>query len=330
MALLNPPDILPEAMRFLVRALLASRDQELDRSVLVSLVAPRGLTEAMDSIAATDADLSGIDPDDLRSGGAIIAEKSLDGLRTLGLVEQSGDRGKEERLKLIGAAADWKTPSDASPDRMGRVLLDAVLRMGDSDVSHGVGDLIQSVILLHTAAQPLRPFDTFEAAAGGGGRGFADRQEEALGPKGKDNWPVPNSEQWQPLRRWASYLGLARTVGTAGLIPDASEALLRRLPEMTPRDYDVREFVDRCASAVPILDGGALQTGHDPQYEGDHAVLSGGLSISLLQLEADGFLTMEGRSDASGRSLRLRPDGSADRTVTTVVWEKTPVRRGGR
>ena len=115
--------------------------------------------------------------------------------------------------------------------------------MGDSDVSHGIGDLIQAVVLLHTAGQPLRPFDTFEAAAGGSGRGFAARQTEALGPERKDNWPVPNPEQWQPLRRWASYLGLARTVGREGLIPDASEALLRRLPAMAPGDYDVREFV---------------------------------------------------------------------------------------
>jgi hypothetical protein len=330
MALLNPPDILPEAMRFLVRALLAVPDQELDRTELLSLVAPRGLTEAMDSIATADADPAGLDPDDLKAGGTIIAGASLDGLRTLGLVKQSGERGKGERVKLTGAAADWKTPLDASPDLMGRVLLDAVIQMGNSGVSHGIGDLIQAVVLLHTAGQPLHPFDAFESVAGARGRGFADRQAEALGQDRKDNWPVTNQERWQALRRWAPYLGLARTVGTAGLIPDASEALLRRLPTIPPGDYDVRDFVARCASAVPILDGGALHTGHDPLYEGDHAVLSGGLSISLLQLEADGFLTMDQRSDASGRTLRLRSDGSADRTVTTVIWEKTPVRRGGR
>jgi hypothetical protein len=324
MALLNPPDILPEAMRFLVRALLAAADQELDRSELVNLVAPRGLTEAMDSIATADDDPSGVEPDDLKAGGTIIAEASLRGLTTLGLVKQSGDR-----VKLTGGAADWKAPSDASPDRMGRVLLDAIFQIGASDVSRGIGDLIQAVVLLHTAGQPLRPFDTFDSAAGAS-RSFADRQTEALGPVRKDNWPVPNQEQWQPLRRWASYLGLARTVGREGLIPDASEALLQRLPTMPPGDYDVRDFVARCASAVPILDGGALQTGHDPLSEGDHAVLSGGLSISLLQLEADGFLTMAQRSDASGRTLRLRPDGSADRIVTTVVWETTAARRGGR
>jgi hypothetical protein len=327
MALLDPPDILPEAMRFLVRVLLASRDQEFDQNELISLVAPRGLVEAMKSIAPDDVDPSGADPDDLRTGGAIIAGASLRALRTLGLVEQSGDR-----VKLAGATARWKTPSDASPESMCRILLDAVIEMGDSDASHGIGDLIQALVLLHTAEQSLRPFDSFESAAAANrdGRSFASRQEEALGPVRKDNWPVPNQVQWQPLRRWASYLGLARSVGTTGLIPDASEALIRRLPTMTPGDYDVRDFIARCASAVPILDGGELQSGHDPLYEGDHAVLSGGLSISLLQLEADGFLTMDQRSDASGRTLRLRPDGSADRIVTTVVWEKTTIRRGGR
>ena len=54
MALLNPPDILPEAMRYLVRALLALRPPRVDRDELIGLVAPPGLTEAMGSLAACD------------------------------------------------------------------------------------------------------------------------------------------------------------------------------------------------------------------------------------------------------------------------------------
>ena len=65
---------------------------------------------------------------------------------------------------------------------MGRVLLDAVIQMGDSDASHGIGDLIQAVVLLHTAGQPLRPFDTFESAAGASGRGFADQADGSPRP----------------------------------------------------------------------------------------------------------------------------------------------------
>jgi len=326
MAILNPPDILPEAMRFLVRVLLAARERELDRHELINLVAPPGLTEAMKSVAGGDTGPTAADPDDLHTGGTIIATRSLDGLRTLGLVEQSGDR-----VKLAGVMANWKTPSDASPDSMCQVLLDTVIQMGASDASRGVEDLIQALVLLYTAEQPLRPFDTFESATEASrGRSFASRQAKVLGEERIDNWPVPNRQQWLPFRRWASYLGLARPVGTTGLIPDASEALLRRLPSMTPGDYAVRDFITRCASAVPILDGGELQTGHDPHYEGDHAVLSGGLSVSLLQLEADGYVKLDQRSDASGRTLRLRPDASADRIVTTVIWQQTPIRRGRR
>ena len=78
------------------------------------------------------------------------------------------------------------------------------------------------------------------------------------GPDRVKNWPVPNKPQWLPFRRWAAYLGLARPVGTNGLIPDASEALIRRLPALQPGDYDIGDFVGRCAQAVPVLDGGAL------------------------------------------------------------------------
>lgn len=324
MALLNPPDALPEAMRFLVRALLAFREPEADRDELVSLVAPRGLAEAMESVATGIADPSGSDLDDLRTGGSIIAGASLDALRTLGMVEQSGNR-----VRLAGVGVErWKDPPDVSPRSMFEAMLDAVIERADSDASHGVEDLMQALVLLHVAGEPLRPFDRFEAqATRREGRSFALRQEQVLGPD-RNGWPVPNREQWMSFRRWASYLGLARPVGASGVIPDASEALAYRLPALAPGDYDVRDFVAQCASVVPVLDGGGLLFGKDPQYEGDHAVLTGGLTASLLQLAADGFVTLERRSDAGGRTLRLRPDGSADRVVTTVVW-KTHIRRGG-
>ncbi|MGC4957776.1 hypothetical protein ACLQ2P_31645 [Actinomadura citrea] len=321
MALLNPPDILPEAMRFLVRALLALRESEVDRDELLGLVAPPGLTEAMGSVAAGTADP---DPDDLRTGGSIIAGASLDALRMLGLVEQTGSR-----IRLAGAGAKrWKSPADASPQSMFEVMLDEVIKVAEPDVSQGSGDLMQALVILHVAGEPLRPFERFESpTAGRDERSFAIRQEEVLGSD-RTVWPVTNRERWLSFRRWASYLGFARPGGATGLIPDASGALVRRLPTLKPGDYDVRDFVGLCASVVPILDGGELQFGHDPQREGDHAILSGGLSVSLLQLEADGFLRMDRRSDTGGRTLRLRDDGSADRVVTTVVWEQSPIRGG--
>jgi hypothetical protein len=328
MALLNPPDILPEAMRYLVRALLALRQPQADRDGLVGLIAPRGLTEAMESPAA-EVDITDAEPDDLRTGGAVIAGASFDALRSLGIVQQDGSR-----VMLSPTAADqWKKPGDVSTRTMCRLLLSATLQAADPEApwgaTSGATDLVQATILLHNAGEPLRPFDRFEPAPVG--RSFATWQLDNFGPDRVKSWPVPNKEQWLSFRRWAAYLGLGRPVGTSGLIPDASEALLRRLPALQPGDYNIGDFVGRCALAVPVLDGGLLWRGPEASPDSDAGVLSGGLSVSLLQLEADGFMTMtrpKSDTDRDGRILRLRQDRSVDRLVGTVIWHTTPVRRG--
>jgi hypothetical protein len=333
MALLNPPDILPDAMRYLVRALLALRQPQADRDELVGMIAPPGLTEAMESLASDSADAAEAEPDDLRTGGTIIAEASLDALRSLRIVEQDGNR-----ITLSKAvAAQWEKPSDATAREMCRLLLDAVLQIAVPEAPYGETsgstDLTQAVVLLHNADQPLWPFDRFESrrASRSDGRAFAEWEAACCGPDRTKTWPVPNSPQWLPFRRWAPYLGLARSVGTSGLVPDASEALIRRLPELKPGEYHIEDFVGRCSLAVPVLDGGVLWRGPQASVDGDTRVLSGGMSVSLQQLEADGFMSMERpKSDTArdGRILRLRPDRSADRLVGTVIWHETPTRRG--
>jgi hypothetical protein len=331
MALLTPPDILPEAMRFLVRALLALKEPEADKDELLALVAPRGLVEAMAAVGADAEDMPG-DESDLRTGGNVIAAASLDALRNVGVVEQRGNA-----IALIRESTErWKSPAQVDAEGFSRFLLDRVLQLADPTASpgesQGVTDLVHALILLHTSDEPLRPFDRFEPSTSDGrrvGRSFMETLQEKLGAD-RQAWPFPNKEQWLTFRRWASYLRLARPVGAAGLIPDASAALIPLLAALPDGAYDVRDFVARCASVLPILDGGALHFGHDSQLEGDHAVLSPGLSVSLLQLEADGVLVMEERSDMGGRTLRLRPDKTADKRITTVIWKRTPVRRSGR
>ena len=244
MALLNPPDILPEAMRFLVRVLFALNEPEVDRAELVALVAPPGLTEAMKSVGSDAADTPDDESDDLRTGGTVIATASLDALRMFGVVEQ-----RDNQVTLSSTVMrHWKSPTDVTPGSLCQFLLDTVMQMADPDAtpgeSHGVMDFVHALVLLHVAGQPLRPFDRFEPAPGASsrvGRSFMNMQLETLGSDRKA-WPVQNNVRWLSFRRWASYLGLARPVGIAGLIPDASAALARRLPDITPGDYDVREL----------------------------------------------------------------------------------------
>jgi hypothetical protein len=335
MALLNPPDILPEAMRYLVRALLALRQSHADQDELIGLVAPSGLTEAMKSLAADATDTTDAEPEDPKRAGFIIAEASLGALRSLGVVEQD-----DGRIALSAAIARrWKKPSDVTTQEMCQVLLDAALQAADPGAPYGEpggsNDLTQAVILLHNTEQPLHPFDRLESSRSAriGGHAFAEWESLCCGLDRK-TWPVPNSPQWLPFRRWAPYLGLARPVGTTGIIPDASEALIKRLPGLEPGDYHIQDFVKRCAQAVPILDGGTLRVGLEiPDNDGEASVLSGGLSVSLLQLEADGFVTMESPksdTDRESRMLRLRPDRSADRLVGTVTWHATSARRGAQ
>lgn len=52
MALLTSPDAVPEALRFVVRALLLAKDRAMDESELLGLVAPPGLVESMSSITS--------------------------------------------------------------------------------------------------------------------------------------------------------------------------------------------------------------------------------------------------------------------------------------
>src|SRR6266496_3241175 len=88
MPLLNPPDILPEAMRFLLRAVLAHRGARCPKPELLALVAPDGLTEAMrplDSDKDEDPDV-----DNTAASGKLIADRSLSALVSLGLVALDG------------------------------------------------------------------------------------------------------------------------------------------------------------------------------------------------------------------------------------------------
>lgn len=87
MPFLNPPDVLPEAMRFLIRALLAS-DGSLPEDELFRLVAPLGLVEAIGRSVPEESTDAPDSATGFKLGGRTIARTSLAALRTVQLVEQ--------------------------------------------------------------------------------------------------------------------------------------------------------------------------------------------------------------------------------------------------
>ncbi|MGV0718644.1 hypothetical protein ABQE93_24895 [Mycolicibacterium sp. XJ662] len=314
MALLTPPDILPEAMRFLVRAILALSD-EVERDELIALVAPTGLVEAIKSLGS-DPTPAADDESDLKTGGTVIADKSLAALATLGIVQTTGGR-----VRLAAVPNEWRKSTDVDSFSFSRHLRDRVFVTADPTApvgdSRGVMDLVHGLVVLNAADTPLQPFSAFEPDKSGEGRAFMEHQRSLLGDD-RSGWPIPNREQWIPFRRWAAYLGLA-SAGHKGLIADSSAALAQGLREFPSGEYDIEQFVAECGQAVPTLDGGSLHRYH-PATDSSHSLLSTGLSMSLLHLEADGLVVLSKRSDIGTRTLRTGSDSSADRPVSHVKW----------
>jgi hypothetical protein len=310
-ALLNPPDVVPEAMRFLIRTLLAYPDARCDKDELLSLVAPEGLVEAMASIGAR-ADSGNDDGDDTKTGGRTIASASFDALRLVGLVTT-------ERSSIVATEAtttQWRKPTDVTAQAFGKALRRTVWTMADGTApagdTQGATDLVQALALLAAAPNPLEPFDGFDQK---NGRRFVDYQKLLLGEE-KSTWPVPNKEQWLPFRRIAPYLGLARPVGASRLAADSSVALGDELASLAPGRYDIASFVAHCVTAIPFFDGGPLEWKVDRNQED----MSPGLSLTLRQLEADGHLKFDLESDIATSVVALGGDSGLRVNISHVEW----------
>lgn len=315
MPLLNPPDILPEAMRFLVRVLVSASGRQMPREDLLALVAPTGLVEAMDALGGDAGELFGDDAD-FRTGGAKIARASLTALRTLELVDLTG-----ETVFLSDSNMHWKSYGDVTANSFAHSLLTAFLaRATSSEQIEGgpVGDLRYALNVLYAADDPLWPFVSFEPSRDQQRRPFSAEQQDKLGER--SSWAIPNKEQYTTFTRMAPYLGLARAVGSGGLIADASIALQMLLPRGTQGDQGVAEFVATCARALPLLDGGALHSIYEAEESGGHAVLSPAMSLTLLQLEADGVVKLKRLSDVGLRTIRTSSSGDHDQAVSHVTW----------
>src|SRR4051794_38702901 len=124
MAFLNPPDVLPEAMRFIVRAVAAQPDG-LAEDELLRLISPQGFTEAVSG------DPIGRDPAAKpKSGGRTIAVASLAALRGAGLLERpkAGDRSVRIGPALSGRVDPWE---DLTAPAFAEVVRDTALAAAD-------------------------------------------------------------------------------------------------------------------------------------------------------------------------------------------------------
>jgi hypothetical protein len=316
MALLTPPDILPEAMRFLLRALLAHRGARCAKPDLLALVAPEGLTEVMRPLDSGKDEES--DADETAASGRLIAERSLSALTSLGLVALDGADAAATDITL----GHWRTAQDVSAASFSRVLRSHIWRIAATDVATEaegiVEDLVNALAVLFAAREPLRPFE-FET---GTGRRFDAAQAGWFGPH-KQDWPVTNATQFRPFWRWAPFLGLAQPLTARSLVADASRALVEDLADLPHQRIRAAEFVTRCGERLPISDGGprSLWKADDGQE------MSPGLSMSLRQLEAAGHLTLPPpESDTDTLVVTLGLPGQSTR-ISHINWHRrTPAK----
>lgn len=319
MPLLNPPDILPEAMRFLLRALLAHKHATCERDELFALVAPVGWGDSLKAIDKNEMAESGEE----RSGsGQLIAQRSFDALVIVGLANlQDGRAAASDSARQI-----WNTVGEVTAASFSRQLRAHVWQAEASDPGASrVHDLVGALGLMYAAKEPLKPFH-FDAERT---RRFDTIQVERHGVE-QSNWPVGNRERWVSARRWAVYLGLgrpipaSRAIPATGLIAEASSALLDESNFTAPGLYPIGRFLSQCAKVVPVADTGPF-TGWAESAESE---VSPGMSLTLRQLEAQGHLKLESQSDSAGMTVALGTHADLRELKTHVNWHPCAVAEG--
>ena len=115
-----------------------------------------------------------------------------------------------------------------------------------------------------------------------------------------------NNTRWNGLKTWMLYLGFARD-GMQWVV-DPTQALREALADIfgSNRELSGPAFVQRAASVLPVLDGGAYRV----QVEGAlkesvwprlrPGLVSTSLSRAIQRLEREGFIALSNRSDTEG------------------------------
>ncbi|RUW54561.1 hypothetical protein EOA32_04970 [Mesorhizobium sp. M1A.F.Ca.ET.072.01.1.1] len=115
-----------------------------------------------------------------------------------------------------------------------------------------------------------------------------------------------NNTRWNGLKTWMLYLGFARD-GMQWVV-DPTEALRDALTEIfgSSRELSGPAFVDRTASVLPVLDGGAYRVQVEAALKESAwhrlraGLVSSSLSRAIQRLDREGFITLSNRSDSEG------------------------------
>lgn len=134
-----------------------------------------------------------------------------------------------------------------------------------------------------------------------------------------------NDTRWNGLKAWMLYLGFARD-GVQWVV-DPTLALQDALPDIfgSSRELTGPAFVERAASVLPVLDGGAYRTQVEASLK-ERAwprpragLLSSSLSRAIQRLDREGAITLANRSDTEGVVTLAGTDMRTWREVSHVA-----------
>jgi hypothetical protein len=310
MPLLNPPDVLPEAMRFIVRALLAS-DGSLVEDELLRLVAPLGLVEAMSGEAAASPGQG--QSVSFKGGGRIIATATLTAMRGANLLAPQS-RG-DHRVTLAQNVQDYFDSWDAvtalafATFLREELLATAQEVFDEEDQNGGVEDLAFAIALLLAVPDPLSPITAFE---GGDGKTLSQFQTAEFSDD-IGEWIVRSGVRYAPLVRWVTYLGFARNFNSQGLfIVDPSGALEHLAVPVVKSQMSMIEFLDSLAAIMPYSDrgriGASLRRSLTTNLADDQ--VSPGLALGLQTLHLKKRIQLVLLSDADSMEFPIGVDRS--------------------
>jgi hypothetical protein len=273
MSVLNRPSSgLPNVLIVLYRCVLAHGP--LQRTRLLSLCAPPAAT-------STDAKMP---------------QKTLTTWKKLGLFEVRDDDTVRLSPDLPSAARDPVTGPDRVPDTLRELVFrsennanlwgrDDGPEADDLDAPTGVraADFTRGVCWC-LAISPRLPR---EATVRKMWDGVDTLQQSTLEPGYS---AFVNDTRWAGFAAWAPFLGFGWSAVSRPLVLDPTQAIRHQLPQIFGEETELtqRQFFDRLAERLPVLDGGAyrrrLPTSALPQKYSRRSILNRSLAIRRSRL----------------------------------------------
>lgn len=303
MALLNPPQILPNVAAVLLRTVRGSEGQQISREELERAAAPSALQRGEGGASGP---------------GSKGFDDTLTACIVIGLFERNGDVIRLDP-RLSDDVRDRRKEPD--PRRLLRELVLAEqLNFGLWESTEGARDLTRA-LAWYLAQDPLR------APGGWNEQGGVDLAQEAQFAAAERVFS--NDTRWGAFTRWATFLGFAvrlpretRTV----LVPDPTVAVRDVAAALLSSGrVEINAFVEELGRTLPVLDGGEYRRSVESRMRPDAVAastdqLSPSLAHALLRLRDERLLVIEDLADAPMK-MRL-PDGfGPERTVTHVSLE---------